>query len=163
MHRQQEQAGPGQRAAPRVTIVVSDYNAWITERLLAGAMSAAERRAPDAAFPVLRVPGSWELVAGAAAGLTASDAVVCLGCVIKGETSHDRYINTAVSNALAHLSATHTKPVGFGLLTVDDAEQAEARAGGAMGNKGEEAMDAVLDTLASIAAFEGSSASSGAR
>ena len=132
---------------PAIALVVSQYNRWITEALEKGAVEAIERLAPDAQVTVVPVPGAWELIAGAsAAAETGADAVVCLGCVIKGETEHDLFINHAVSNTLGALSTE--LPVGFGLLTVSSAEQAEARAGGSMGNKGAEAVEAVLATLA---------------
>lgn len=131
---------------PAVTLVVSQYNQWITSALQAGAIETIERLAPDAEVTVIPVPGAWELVSGASlAEASGADAVVCLGCVIKGETQHDLFINQGVSNALATLSAEI--PVGFGLLTVSNAEQAEARAGGSMGNKGGEAVEAVLAML----------------
>ena len=69
---------------------------------------------------------------------------MCLGCVVKGETSHDAWINGAVANELASLSVRHGIPVAFGLLTVNDLEQARARSGGARGNKGEESMNAAI-------------------
>lgn len=132
--------------SPDVAIVVSRYNDWITSRLLDGALEAIERLAPDASVTILPVPGAWELVTGAAAAEAAgANAIVCLGCVIKGETEHDRFINDAVSTALGTLSTE--VPIGFGLLTVNDGDQADARAGGAMGNKGAEAAEAALTML----------------
>ena len=137
---------PSASTALSVALVVSQYNRWITEALEKGAIEAIERLAPNAEVAVVAVPGAWELVAGAGAAAEAgADAVVCLGCVIKGETEHDLFINHAVSNALGSLSMEI--PIGFGLLTVSTAEQAEARAGGAMGNKGAEAVEAALTML----------------
>jgi 6,7-dimethyl-8-ribityllumazine synthase len=78
---------------------------------------------------------------------TSLHAVIAIGCVIKGETTHDEHINRAVSSALMDLSLKFNKPVGFGLLTVNDLSQAEARAGGSVGNKGEETAMAVLAML----------------
>ena len=78
------------------------------------------------------------------------DGVICLGAVIKGETTHDLYINTQVSNSLGNLSLEYNLPVGFGLLTCQSMEQAMNRAGGTIGNKGEEAATAVLETLSVI-------------
>lgn len=147
------QLSPKPPADPHIAIVVSTYNESITEALLAGATAELERRSPDATLTVLPVPGAWELVTGAAtASDTGADAVVCLGCVIKGETEHDRYINAGVSEALASLSAE--LPIGFGLLTVNSMEQAEARAGGTHGNKGAEAVEAVLHMLGVMRAAE---------
>ena len=81
------------------------------------------------------------------------DAVVALGCIIKGETSHDLHLATAVTTALLATARETGVPVGLGVLTVDTEEQAKARAGGLKGNKGVEAMAAALDTAGSIAAL----------
>lgn len=138
----------------RVAVVCSTYNDWITKPLLEGAMSEFKRRmGSDDGLIVLYAPGSFELpvLAKHAAETGEFDAVVALGCVIKGETSHDQYINTAVSNALMQISADTGVPVGFGVLTVQDEKHAEERAGGAKGNKGVEAMAAALDAAAMIA------------
>lgn len=135
----------------RVAVVVSRYNRRITDALEAGARSEFERRGVGGRLEVVSVPGAFELAVGAGAAQRAGfDGVVCLGCLITGETTHDRYIAGAVSHALAELSAREGVPVGFGLLTCQTVEQAEARAGGAMGNKGAEAMGAVLETLAAL-------------
>jgi len=137
----------------RIAIVVSRYNQWITDALVAGAMETAQKRAPDARIDVIGVPGSFEVVAaaGAAAQSAAYDAIVALGCIIKGETSHDHHLASAVTTELARISAggpgTRVIPVGLGVLTVDSADQAEARAGGVHGNKGAEAMGAALDMV----------------
>lgn len=137
---------PAPPTHPSIAIVVSRYNAWITDELLQGALSEIERLAPDADVTVLPVPGAWELACGASACEEAgADAIVCLACVIKGETEHDRFINHAISQTLGALSTEI--PIGFGVLTVNNAEQAEARAGGAMGNKGAEAVEAALTML----------------
>lgn len=138
-------------AGMRVAVVVARYNAHVTDRLLAGAVDEFARRGGDAAsIAVLPAPGSFELatIAGAAARSGRFDAIVTLGCLIKGETSHDRVIADAVSSAMAMISAQTPIAIGFGLLTVDTPEQAEARAGGALGNKGAEAMQAAIATAA---------------
>ncbi len=142
----------------RVAIVVSRYNAWVTDRLLVGAVEAYERLGGDrSALVVLPAPGAFELpaLAGAAFRSGEIDAVVTLGCLIRGETQHDRVIADAVASSLAQISAT-MGPVGFGLLTVETAEQAEARAGGAYGNKGAEAMEAALHTFFAAGLVRGS-------
>lgn len=84
--------------------------------------------------------------------------MVALGCLVRGETSHDRYIAEAVANTLAEASIRAGIPIAFGVLTVDTPEQAEARAGGRKGNKGAEAMAAALDAAAVIAAIGGGAA-----
>lgn len=141
----------------RVAVVVARYNEWITRPMQEGAVATFEKRLGDAEgeVTIIEAAGAFELPAlvGEAAGSDVFHAVVALGCVIKGETSHDQVINQAVSNELARIAVDAGVPVGFGLLTVDNAEQAEARAGGAMGNKGAEAMDAALDTLMTLEAM----------
>lgn len=138
------------RGAIRVAIIVSCYNDWITDRLRDGAIQELERRAGEKGTAVIvPAPGSFELVhlSAVAAASGKYHAVVALGCLIKGETSHDRIIADAVAQGIAAVSATSLVPVAFGVLTVDATEQAEARAGGEMGNKGVEAMAAALETL----------------
>ena len=141
----------------RVAIITSRYNASVTDRLLAGALDSLRRRQPDAPEPgVFSAAGAFELPALAAAAARSGrfDGVVCLGCIIKGETRHDAYIATAVANALAAMPAQLGVPVAFGVLTVETPEQALARAGGRQGNKGNEAMDALLDTIDAVHAIE---------
>lgn len=130
-----------------IGIIVSDWNRDITDKLLAGCRATllANEVAEDQ-IEVHRVPGSFELPMGAR--LIASgkkfDAIICIGCVIKGETKHDEYISHAVSNGIMQLSLMINTPIIFGVLTPNNKEQAEARAGGKLGNKGEEAAIAAL-------------------
>ncbi|MFM7401156.1 MAG: 6,7-dimethyl-8-ribityllumazine synthase [Bacteroidota bacterium] len=123
-------------------IVVAEWNRHITHALLDGCVQTLLRHgATEDNIRVAQVPGSFELTAGAAA-LGAElrlDAVICLGCVIKGETSHDEYINHAVAGGLTQLGIQTGKPHIFGLLTVLNEHQALDRAGGRHGNKGVEA------------------------
>ena len=95
------------------------------------------------------MPGSWEIPLAAQRLLDTGrwDAIVCLGCVIRGETTHDQHINTTISNALGMLSLEYSTPVAFGVLTCNTLEQALARSGGDVGNKGVEAAEAVLHML----------------
>lgn len=126
----------------RFGIVVSQWNAEITGSLLNGAYQALlDHDAQESNIRVIEVPGSYELTAGADILLRDKtlDAVICLGCVIQGETPHFDYICNAVANGITNLSLKHGKPVIFGVLTTLDLEQASARAGGKHGNKGEEA------------------------
>lgn len=140
----------------RIAIVCSRYNDWITTPLLEGAIAEHQRQVgSDDGLVVMMAPGGYEvpvLVRHAAAS-GKFDAVIALGCIIKGETSHDVHIATAVSNALMEIARSTGVPIGFGILTVDGAEQAEARAGGMKGNKGVEAMAAALETAGMVAAF----------
>lgn len=141
---------------PAVCIVVSRYNPGVTDRLREGALEAFRARFPDSPPPaVVDAPGTFELAALSAAAIDTGlyDGVAALGCVIRGETDHDRHIARAVAGALAMLPIQTGVPVAFGVLTVNTPEQAHARAGGDKGNKGAEAMDALLDTIAAINRF----------
>ena len=141
----------------RVAVIVSRYNATITDRLEAGAREAyAEAEGADGPLEVIHAPGAFELpqLAGAAARSGRFDAIVALGCLLRGETSHDRHIARAVATGLTEVAIRFGLPVAFGVLTVDTPEQAEARAGGARGNKGAEAMRAALQALGAARAIE---------
>jgi len=139
---------------PPIAVAVSRYNASVTQRLLDGAVRAYSRsggRVPD--LHIAEAPGAFELVALCAnAARTGHFAgVVALGCIIKGETRHDQVLADAVTSGLANIALITGVPIGLGVLTVDTPAQAAARAGGRLGNKGEEAMDAVLASIAEIA------------
>lgn len=131
----------------RIAILVSRYHEEITSPLEAGAMKVFRDAGGDEShLEVFDCPGAFELagLAGVAVGTGRFDAVVCLGCVVRGETTHDAWINGAVAGELAAMSAQQGVPVAFGLLTVNDIDQARARSGGAKGNKGEESMQAAI-------------------
>ena len=126
----------------RFAIVVARFNDFITDRLLAGALealSSAEIASDD--VTVLRVPGSYEIPIAAqrAAETGRFDGVICLGCVIRGETPHFEYIAQAVSHGLTHAAAATGVPMAFGVLTTNSAEEALARVPAGPGNKGWEA------------------------
>ncbi|TWT31993.1 6,7-dimethyl-8-ribityllumazine synthase [Blastopirellula retiformator] len=142
--------GELQGEAVRVAIVVARYNETITGKLCDGALATlAERGVADDAIEVAWVPGAWELpvVAARMARSGQFHAVICLGAVIKGETTHDQYINSQVSDSLGQLALECELPVMFGVLTVNTLEQALHRAGGNVGNKGSEAADAALEMV----------------
>ncbi len=123
-------------------IVVADWNEEITHALLAGAKDAlSQAGAQEGETEIIHVPGSFELSAGASLLLKRGkfDAVICLGCVIQGETRHFDFICQAVAQGLTELSTLHCKPVIFGVLTTQTLEQAQERSGGKYGNKGFEA------------------------
>ncbi|MCA9101201.1 MAG: 6,7-dimethyl-8-ribityllumazine synthase [Pirellulales bacterium] len=131
----------------RWAIVVSTYNESITSRLLDGALATlTEHGVADERIDVARVPGAYEipLVADRLAGSGQYAAVLCLGAVIRGETTHDEHINRAVSVGLMRAGVDSGVPVLFGVLTCDTLEQAIQRAGGTVGNKGSECADAAL-------------------
>jgi 6,7-dimethyl-8-ribityllumazine synthase len=126
----------------RFGIIVADWNAHITHALYQGCLDALLKHgAKEENIQVLQVPGSFELTAGARLllGQKKLDAVICLGCVIKGETNHNEYINQAVATGLTNLSIATSVPCIFGVLTPNDEQQALDRAGGKHGNKGVEA------------------------
>ena len=131
-------------------IVVSRYNESITRKLLAGALETlAENGVADADVDVAWVPGAWEIPL-AADRLAQSGrylAVICLGAVIRGETTHDQHINRAVSLGLTEAGLRSGVPVLFGLLTCETLEQAIHRSGGNVGNKGSECARAALEMV----------------
>ncbi|MCE3015004.1 MAG: 6,7-dimethyl-8-ribityllumazine synthase [Pirellula sp.] len=134
----------------QVAIVVSTYNDHITGKLCDGAVrTLLSAGASDEQIVIVRVPGAWELPFGTQRIITnpKCQGVIALGAVIRGETSHDQHINRAVSMALMQLSLDYNKPVALGLLTVNSLEQAIQRAGGNMGNKGEESANALLECM----------------
>jgi 6,7-dimethyl-8-ribityllumazine synthase len=133
--------------ADRFAIVVAQWNRAVTDKLLAGAeASLTEAGVPHDHIDVAWVPGSWEipLAARRMADSGRYAAVICLGAVVRGETSHDQHINRGVSLALMDIALGADIPVLFGVLTCDTMEQALARAGGAHGNKGRECAEAAL-------------------
>jgi 6,7-dimethyl-8-ribityllumazine synthase len=131
----------------RFAIVVARWNETITRKLLDGAVSTLmEHGVADERIDVAWVPGSFEIPL-AAQRMAASGryaAVLCLGAVIRGETSHDQHINRAVSLAISQLALTANVPVLFGVLTCETMEQAIHRSGGNVGNKGTECAKAAL-------------------
>jgi 6,7-dimethyl-8-ribityllumazine synthase len=126
----------------RFGIVVAEWNAEITNALYQGAYESLidHGALPDNVFNY-SVPGSFELTSGADLLLKNLhlDAVICLGCVIQGETRHFDFICNAVANGISNVAIKYAKPVIFGVLTTDNQQQALDRAGGKHGNKGVEA------------------------
>jgi 6,7-dimethyl-8-ribityllumazine synthase len=138
----------------RFAIVVSRYHDFVTNRLERGALEAlSEAGAAAEAITIIRVPGSFEipLAAQHAAESGRFDAVICLGCLIKGETAHFEFIASAVAQGLAAAAAATGVPMTFGVLTTASAEEALARAGDGPGNKGREAAEAAIE-MASVVA-----------
>ncbi len=123
-------------------IVVSEWNEEITAALLEGAMDTlGKHRVKKENIKVITVPGSFELPFGArvVAEQFSPQAVICLGCVIQGETSHFDYICQGVTKGIAELNLDYDIPFIFGVLTTENLQQAKDRAGGKHGNKGDEA------------------------
>jgi len=126
----------------RFAIIASEYNSVIMDRLIEGARRTLKDQKQVSLF---RVPGSFEipLAAKRAALSNQYDAVVALGCVLRGETPHFEYISSAVSHGLQQTALETGVPIAFGLLTVDSVQQAMDRSGDS-GNKGSEAAAAAL-------------------
>ena len=138
---------PADARGLRVAIVVSAYHRDITEAMELAATAEFLRLGGQASDIVrLQAPGAFEIpllidTALARAGIAAA---VAIGCIVRGETRHDRHLGQAVTSELARISVTRGKPVGLAVLTVENLKQARARAGGEVGNKGAEAMTAAL-------------------
>jgi 6,7-dimethyl-8-ribityllumazine synthase len=132
----------------RVAIVVSRYHEFVTGPLEAGARAALrEAGVVDADIATFAVPGAYELAQAAqrVAESGAWDAVVCLGCLIRGETPHFDYIATAAAEGIMRAAQATGRPMAFGVLTTNTAEEAMARAGDGPANKGREAATAALE------------------
>jgi 6,7-dimethyl-8-ribityllumazine synthase len=146
--------GTGRATGFRFAIIVSKYNDFVTDRLQAGALAAlaAAGVAPDD-ITVVRVPGAFEIPMAAqhAAESGQFDALVCLGCLIRGETPHFEYISSAVSHGLTTAAAATGVPMAFGVLTTNSIEEALARAVEGSGNKGYEAAVAAVEMAEVIA------------
>ncbi|HXG92995.1 MAG TPA: 6,7-dimethyl-8-ribityllumazine synthase [Blastocatellia bacterium] len=131
----------------RVAIVASRWNDFVVSRLISGAVDALERLGASAdAITIVRVPGSFELPMAARRVASSGnyDAVICLGVIIRGETSHNEYIAAEVFKGIAQVSLDADLPISLGVVTADNLEQAIDRAGAKSGNKGfEAAMTAV--------------------
>jgi len=148
-------------AAPfRFAVVVSRFNESITFSLRDAALRAlAEAGAARTSVHVFEVPGAYELpqAARAAADSGAFDAVVCLGCVIRGETPHFDYISSAVAHGITDAAGDTGVPMAFGVLTTDTQEQAAARSGPGPDNKGREAAAAAIEMAAFYKSLTGGS------
>ncbi len=148
MGRANEIVGHMNAASRRFAIVVSRWNGFITERLLEGAEDALLRHgAEEQSWTVVRVPGSYEmpLACMKLANSGKYDAIIAIGCVIRGATPHFDYVAGEVSKGIAQASWSSGLPVAFGVLTTDTIEQAVERAGTKAGNKGWEAATAAIE------------------
>jgi len=138
----------------RLAVVVSRYNDFVTERLQAGALAALARAGVAGGdITVVHVPGAFEIPIAAqhAAESGRFDAVVCLGCVIRGETPHFEYIASAVANGLTAAAAATGIPMAFGVLTTNSVEEAIERAGEGPSNKGWEAAAVAVEMVGVVA------------
>ncbi len=146
--RREDEAREG---ACRICIVVSEFNNLVTEQLLRGTLARlAERGVSSRSATVVRVPGSWELPQAAARVLRSKrhDAVIAIGCVIRGETAHFDLVARAANDQLARLAVASDIPVVFGVLATDSYDQAAERADPRRLNRGAELANAALDMIA---------------
>lgn len=143
--------GASEAAGLRFAVIAARFNSEVTDRLVEGAVSALEDHgAGTGDVEVWRVPGAWELPQAAARAVDAGrfDAIVTLGCVIRGETPHFDYVCQEATLGLGAVARGARIPLAFGVLTTDSLEQALARAGAGPDNKGYEAAMAVLEMVA---------------
>jgi 6,7-dimethyl-8-ribityllumazine synthase len=134
----------------KIAVVASRFNEFITSRLLAGANDILVRHGvKDNDVTVVWVPGAFEIPAAAQklANSNKYDAVICLGCVIKGSTPHFDYVSAEVSKGVANVAIKAEMPVIFGVLTTDNIEQAIERAGTKAGNKGAQAATSAIEMI----------------
>jgi 6,7-dimethyl-8-ribityllumazine synthase len=139
--------GAGRAAGLRFAVVVSKYNDFVTDRLQAGALAALSSAGAAAGdITIVRVPGAFEIpLAAQHAGESGRfDAIVCLGCLIRGETPHFDFIASAVAHGVTEAAAATGVPMAFGVLTTNSVEEALARAVEGPGNKGHEAATAAI-------------------
>lgn len=140
----------------RVVVIAGTWHETISNGLIAGAQRVLDEA--GAAHTLVRVPGSFELaVAAQAAFAGGADAVVALGVIIRGGTPHFEYVSSATTDGLSRVALDAGKPVGFGVLTLDDEQQGLDRAGlaGSKEDKGAEAADAALRTALVVRALRG--------
>ena len=141
----------------KVAVVAARFHHAIVDRLVEGACSyLTESGLAAEDVEVLRVPGAWELPLALErlAQRKRYDGLVALGCVVHGETPHFDYVCTEASAGVSQVSLKHGLPIGFGLLTCETMAQAEARAGGEVGNKGQEAAAATLEMIELLARLD---------
>lgn len=141
----------------KVALIVSSYHAFVTDRLEAGARARArEAGVAEADIRTFHVPGAYELPQAAQRVAESGEwhAVVCLGCLIKGETPHFDYIAQAAAHGITRAAQATGVPIAFGVLTTHTAEEALARAGDGPSNKGREATEAALAMAALYASLD---------
>ena len=143
-------------AGARFAIIASRWNPRIVDALVAGARKTfAEHGVDEDAIDVVRVPGAWEIPVAAAriAASGAHRAIVTLGCVVRGDTRHFEHVADRCADGLLRVSLDHGVPVANGVLAVDAQEDAERRAGGSHGNKGEECALVAIEMASLMAAL----------
>lgn len=150
--REGELSGKGKR----FSIVVSRFNELVTKQLLEGALNYLRRAGVlESDIEVTWVPGAFEIPIAVKVCIMSSEpnAIVALGCIIRGETSNYEHISQAVTNQISQLAVENQVPIGFGILTVDSLDQAITRSGGKFGNKGTEAAESALEMINLLSKF----------
>lgn len=145
----------------RFAIIVSRFNEFVSSRLLAAAIDTLERHGCDRGhITTIWVPGSWELplTAAKAAETGKFEAIICLGCVIRGDTPHFDYVAAEAAKGIAQVGLQARLPVVFGVLTTDTLEQAVQRAGAKAGNKGADAALVAIEMSNLFAKLDGAKA-----
>jgi 6,7-dimethyl-8-ribityllumazine synthase len=150
-------ARSGDASTLKIGVVTARFNAFVTDKLESGALDTLKKLGcPERGILAVRVPGAFEIPLAAKALLEAGcDAVVALGAVIRGETSHYDFVCTAVERGCTEVQLRVGKPVAFGVLTTDNEQQAEDRAGGKYGNKGSEAAEVAVEMANLLLAIRG--------
>jgi 6,7-dimethyl-8-ribityllumazine synthase len=141
----------------RIALLVSRFNSFVVESLLAGALDTLKRHgADDRDLQIVRVPGAWEIpvVAQRLAASKRCDAIIALGAVIRGGTPHFEYVAGECTKGLSMVQMKYDIPVAFGVLTVDTIEQAIERAGTKAGNKGAEAALSTIEMISLLRNLE---------
>jgi 6,7-dimethyl-8-ribityllumazine synthase len=141
----------------KFAIVVSRFNEFVTEKLLDGCIQTlTNNRIENKQIDIIKVPGTFEIptVVGSLIDLEKYAAIICLGCVIRGETSHYDHLCNAVSNELCRLGTESGIPVIFGILTGENVGQAMDRTGGSRGNKGSESALAAIEMISVLQEIE---------
>lgn len=141
----------------RYAILTTQWNSFITDNLLSAALAVLKRHGvEDADIEVIKVPGAFELPIAAQKAVTAKrfDAVVALGCVIRGGTPHFDYVCRGCMDGLMRVSLDSSIPITFGVLTVDNLQQAEERSADNPNNKGEEATLTALEMISVLSSLK---------
>ena len=141
----------------KVGVIVSRFNHFVTDQLLSGALESLKRHGVlEEHIEVVKIPGCFEMPVAAKKMIRRGcfDALVCLGAIIRGETSHYDLVSKACARGLNQLSQEFEIPIGFGVLTTENMEQAIHRAGGKFGNKGSEAALAALEMASLFLEFK---------
>jgi 6,7-dimethyl-8-ribityllumazine synthase len=142
----------------RMGLVASRFNERVVRSMVDGACDVLRRvGVADDDLTLVWVPGAFELpiVAQRLARTGSVDGIVCLGAVVRGETAHFEHVAGQAASGIARVALETSVPIGFGVLTTDDAAQAEARAGGKAGNKGAEAALAIVETVRVLDSISG--------